>query len=270
MSLVAFGSVKGAPGVTTTLAALGLVWPAGRPLLLAEADPSGGDLGPRHDLAPSPGLVTLAATGRHDLTGTTLDASVQPLPGSPAARVLVGPVSADQATAALASLRGRLVEVLTAIEGTDVLVDCGRLDPGSPALEVFARADLAVLMARPAASDVHHLASRLAALDLDNPVALLCLGERPYGPGEVSATLGVPTLGALPDDRKAAGVLNGTEAAGARLLARSALLRSARSLASTLISTLHGAAAPPVPAPTNAAPQTAASQTAVPQTAATW
>ena len=42
MALIAIASDKGAPGVTTSALALAAVWP--RPVLLAECDPSGGDL----------------------------------------------------------------------------------------------------------------------------------------------------------------------------------------------------------------------------------
>jgi hypothetical protein len=141
MAYIAFASAKGSPGVTTTVAALAATWPQGRRLLLAELDPAGGDLAVRFDLAPEPGLVTLAAAGRRALDERTLLAHTQVIPGhgrhdAHAPRVLPAPVSADQATAALVALRGRLAPVLEAlptIDGTDVLVDCGRLDPGSPA-----------------------------------------------------------------------------------------------------------------------------------------
>jgi len=42
MALIAIAADKGSPGVTTTSVALAAVWP--RPVLLAECDPSGGDL----------------------------------------------------------------------------------------------------------------------------------------------------------------------------------------------------------------------------------
>ena len=45
MSLVALAADKGSPGVTTAAVALAAVWP--RPALVAECDPSGGDLAMR-------------------------------------------------------------------------------------------------------------------------------------------------------------------------------------------------------------------------------
>ncbi|MCP5854114.1 hypothetical protein NL323_29700, partial [Klebsiella pneumoniae] len=42
MSLIVLGAAKGAPGVTTAAVALAAVWP--RSAVVAECDPSGGDL----------------------------------------------------------------------------------------------------------------------------------------------------------------------------------------------------------------------------------
>jgi len=47
MSLIAFASVKGSPGVTTTVLALASVWPTSQHLIVAELDPAGGDLATR-------------------------------------------------------------------------------------------------------------------------------------------------------------------------------------------------------------------------------
>ena len=42
MSLIVIGAAKGGPGVTTAAVALAAVWP--RRAIVAECDPSGGDL----------------------------------------------------------------------------------------------------------------------------------------------------------------------------------------------------------------------------------
>src|ERR671918_2515995 len=80
MAYVAFASAKASPGVTTTVAALAATWPAERDLVVAELDPSGGDLAVRFDLAAEPGLVSLAAAGRRELDRSTFVAHTQPLP----------------------------------------------------------------------------------------------------------------------------------------------------------------------------------------------
>lgn len=237
MAVVAFASAKGSPGVTTAVAALAATWPAERDLVVAELDPAGGDLAVRLDLAAEPGLVTLAAAGRRELGHRTLLAHMQSLAGltgdgGAARRVLLGPVSADQASASLAALRGGLAPALAALDA-DVLVDCGRLDPASSAYDVAIAADLLVMVTRPVVADVHHLSARLASAKAA-AVSLLVVGDRPYPVAEVAATVGASPLGSLPVDARAAAALNDGGPGSARLLRRSQLLRVARSLAEGL------------------------------------
>jgi hypothetical protein len=250
MASVAFASAKASPGVTTTITALAAAWPRDRDLLVAELDPAGGDLGVRFDLATEPGLVTLAAAGRRQLDRPTLVAHTQPLPFAGAGtdgdaegagrRVLVGPVAADQAGAALAALRGGLPGVLSSL-GADVLVDCGRLDPGSAVHDVVTEADLLVVIARPVVTEVHHLAARLSGLR-PKALSLLLIGDRPYSVAEVADAVGANPLGVLPVDDRAAAALTVGRSDGARVLRRSRLLRDARAVAEGLAGWL-----PPLP-----------------------
>jgi hypothetical protein len=242
MAYVAFASAKASPGVTTTITALASTWPRDRDLLIAELDPAGGDLGVRFDLATEPGLVTLAAAGRRQLDRPTLAGHTQPLPFAgrrtegdaegAVRRVLVGPVAADQAGAALAALRGGLPGVLSSL-GADVLVDCGRLDPGSAVHDVVTEADLLVVVARPVVSEVHHLAARLSGLR-PKALSLLLIGDRPYSVAEVADAIGANPLGVLPVDDRAAAALTVGRSDGARVLRRSRLLRDARAVADGL------------------------------------
>ncbi|HET6774249.1 MAG TPA: hypothetical protein VFH36_13115 [Acidimicrobiales bacterium] len=237
MAVVAFASAKGSPGVTTAVAALAATWPPGRDLVVAELDPAGGDLVVRLELAAEPGLVTLAAAGRRELGHRTLLAHTQSLAGltgdgGAARRVLVGPVSADQASASLAALRGGLAAALATLDA-DVLVDCGRLDPASSAYDVATSADLLVMVTRPVVAEVHHLSARLASVHAA-AVSLLVVGDRPYPVAEVAATVGASPLGGLPVDPRAASALNDGRPGAARLLRRSQLVRVARSLAEDL------------------------------------
>lgn len=244
MSRVALGSLKASPGVTTTAVALGATWPAGRPVTVVEADPSGGDLAARYNLAAEPSLLTLAAAARRDTNGTSehvlADNHVQRLPGGLA--VLAGPASADQAHAALRML-GPTAPALTAIEG-DLLVDCGRLDSASPALRLAAACELLVLVARPVLAELHHLAARVDALrELTGQVAVVLIGPGRYPPGEVTAALDVEVLATLPDDRHGAGLLAG-QPGPARLLERLALVGAARSLTQTICARLDASPDP--------------------------
>jgi hypothetical protein len=259
MAYVAFASAKASPGVTTTLTALVATWPRDRDLVVAELDPAGCDLGVRFDLATEPGLVTLAAAGRRQLDRSTFVGHTQPLPfaGRPGAdgdaegavrRVLVGPVAADQAGAALAALRGVLPGVLSSL-GADVLVDCGRLDPGSAAHDVVTEADLVVVVARPVVAEVHHLAARLSGLR-PKALSLLLVGDRPYSVAEVADAVGANPLGTLPVDDRAAAALTVGRSDGPRILRRSRLLRDARAVAEGLAGWLPPVAVrPPVAAP---------------------
>jgi hypothetical protein len=261
MAYVAFASAKASPGVTTTIIALAATWPRDRDLLVAELDPAGGDLGVRFDLATEPGLVTLAAAGRRQLDRPTLAGHTQPLPFAGRGtdgdaegggrRVLLGPVAADQAGAALAALRGGLPGVLSSL-GADVLVDCGRLDPGSAVHDVVTEADLLVVVARPVVAEVHHLAARLSGLR-PKALSLLLIGDRPYSVAEVADAVGANPLGVLPVDDRAAAALTVGRSDGARVLRRSRLLRDARAVAEGLAGWLS-----PVPVPVPVRPPAAA------------
>jgi MinD-like ATPase involved in chromosome partitioning or flagellar assembly len=265
---IAFASAKGSPGVTTAVAALAASWPSDRGLLVAELDPAGGDLAVRYDLPAEPGLVTLAAAARRDLDPETLFAHTQALPGVVGAahatrRILPAPVAVDQATASLAALRGRLSGVL-ASAGIDVLVDCGRLDLGSPVQRVATEADLLVVVARPVVAEVHHLATRLDGLE-PRGLSLLLIGDRPYSVEEVAQAVGASPLGTLPDDARAAAALTVGDPHAVRVVRRSGLLRGARAIAERLASWLTPApppapSPPPLPAPPPPPPAAAASR----------
>ncbi|MDD9370739.1 MAG: hypothetical protein PV358_11550 [Acidimicrobiales bacterium] len=255
MAYIAFASAKGSPGVTTTVTALAAAWPAERSLLVVEADPSGGDLVVRLDLATEPGLVSLAAAGRRELGADRLLEHTQAFaaPGGAAdaeRRVLVAPVSAEQATASLTALRGGLGRVLDDV-GLDVLVDCGRLDPSSPAFDLAVNGALLVMVARPVVAEVHHLSSRLASAK-PRAVSVLMVGDKPYSVSEVSETVGASPLGTLPVDVRAAAVLSEGHPQATRLLRRAPLLRDARALAEGLcdwLGPLAGSAPPPAEQP---------------------
>jgi MinD-like ATPase involved in chromosome partitioning or flagellar assembly len=237
VAYIALASAKGSPGVTTAVAALAATWPVDRDLLVVEIDPAGGDLVVRFDLATEPGLVTLAAAGRRELTPETLLGHTQALPAvageqGPSRRVLVAPVSAEQAAASLSALRGGLARALDHVDA-DVLVDCGRLDPASAAFEVAMAADLLVMVARPVVAEVHHLSSRLGSIK-HQALSLLLVGDKPYSVSEVAQTVGANPLGTLPADARAAAVLTDGHPNAVRVLRRSRLLRDAVALSDGL------------------------------------
>lgn len=243
MSLFAFASAKASPGSTTAALAVAAVWPAERRVLLAEADPAGGDLGPRFGLASAPGLVSLGSQRRRRLSVADVWGATQTLPGG--TPVLVGPPAPEQA-GALAHLWPELADVLAAVPGADILADCGRQYPESPALPLLRAAQVVVAVARPRLDEVAHLRARLAAPLTPARIEVVLMGTGPYPPEQVEQALGRKVLGVLAHDERAAAALAG-QAGNARLLNRSALIRSARPVAAAL------ASLPPTSAPEDVA-----------------
>ncbi len=234
MSVLAFASVRSC-GVTTTAVALAATWTGRRAsrehrVLLAELDPAGGTLAAASGWPPEPGLVSLAAAARRGGDPDLVWEHCQHLPGG--AAVLAGPTAGEQARNALGMLAGvigRLGEL-----DADVLVDCGRLDHGSPDLRAIATADRFVLVTRPRLADLHALATWAEAprLDVGN-VGLVLVGDGPYPDNEITEALGVEVVARLPWDPDGAAALVSVPAS-ARQLRMSPLVRAARSLADNL------------------------------------
>src|SRR5207253_3300772 len=91
-------SAKASPGATTLVQALASAWPEGRRLLVAEVDGSGGSLAARLRLAPDPGLLSLATSGRRGVTVSLLNEHCQSYGGLD---LLLAPATARQTKAAL-------------------------------------------------------------------------------------------------------------------------------------------------------------------------
>ena len=232
MSLICLLSAKHSPGVTTAAVALAAAWPE-RSALVVECDPAGGDLAALTGLSLEPGLTTMAAAQRHGLTATDLAAHAQQLPVGVDA--IVAPPSTEGTRAALGTLAGRLGQGLAAMEGSDVLVDCGRFDHPSPVTSALLElADLVVVVARPTLAGVEHVASRLERLRPagEGKVGMILIGERPYPAQEVADYLACPVVGVIAHDPAAAESL--LSATPSTRLARSLLLRSARSVTDAL------------------------------------
>lgn len=230
--LITVGSVKSG-GVTTTALALAAMWPSDARVLVVEADPAGGDVAAWFGLNREPGLVSLSADARRDHTVETLFAHAQALPGG--LPVVAAPASAEQAAGALGLLTGDGAPLWTAVAASDevvVVVDAGRLDPGSPAHAVMTVSDVGLLVARPTLSDCHRLAGRLDGLTQRTKAAGTQLGLVLLGPGysreQVEASLQIPVLAHLPHDAKAAAHLSG--AGGVRRIGTLALPKAAHAL----------------------------------------
>lgn len=242
--LVALMSLKGSPGVTTVAVALAAQWPdtARQRRLVAEVDPSGGDLAMRFGLPSTPGLVSLAAAARRRCEPGLVWEHTQPLPGG--ARVLLAPPGGAHARAALSTLAtapdGTLLEATAREPGVAVLADCGRLDPGSPAEALARRADALVLLTGTHADALAHAAARLSELARWTARPGLLLTGQGYPTSDVERELGVPAIGRIPHDPAAAAALAGHQSPGRRR--GGGLARAAAALARTLTTR------PPTPA----------------------
>lgn len=215
--IMALLSAKHSPGTTTTAVALALA--AGG--LVVEADRQGGDVAARARVPLEPGLLTMAAAGRHP--ASPLPLHTQPLPSG--VEAVVAPTAPDQAEAALATVGQRLVPALRS-RGAPVFVDCGRWSPVTD-LGLLGACDMVVMVTEPSVAGVEHVRARLEPIrSAARRLAVVLVGDRPYGVAEVEAALAVPVAGPLPvDPRGALDVYAGPH----RAARKSALCRSARS-----------------------------------------
>lgn len=232
MPLISLVSAKGSPGVTTTAAAL--VAAAHSPDaprsggLLVELDPAGGDLdvltGAR---SGAPSLLGAAADVRRDVPPEDLAArAVEVVPG---VRGLLAPTAAHVAGPVIESSGGQVGVELAASSGW-VVSDAGRWDPAQSTAGRLAGSDVVVVVCRSTAVSVVHARDLVAALRAVAPtVAVVLVGDAPYGPGEVAEVIDVPVLGPVAWDPRG---VSGLWATGAsrRWLARTGLGGSARAV----------------------------------------
>lgn len=242
MAVITLTSASGSPGVTTTALGLALLWP--RPVLLVEADPTGGSgllsgyfRGSREYSA---GLVELALTPR-SITDALADVA-QPIEGSQVSFV-AGTRSHVQASA-LRDLWEPLAESLTELESTgqDVIVDAGRLGLAGAPVPLLAASDLTLLLTRstlPALSALRSWADSSAngSLGWDRPGVLVVGEAQPYSSRELATVLGISVIASLADDSESAAVFHRGATPPARFEA-SALVRSLHAAVAAIHSTI--------------------------------
>ena len=237
MALIVLTSASGSPGVTTTALGLALTWP--RPVLLVEADPTGGSgllAGYfRGQAAPTQSLIDLAFAHRAGGLPDAIPAVAMQVPDT-SVTMIAGTTAHGQARS-LESLWEPLAAVFKGLDalGQDVIVDAGRLGlAGAPEPLLFA-SDLCLVVTRTdlvalsgARSWAQTLRGGFEQRGAGPSLALLTVGEgRPYRAREVSKVLQLPILASLAWDADAATVFShgGT---GPRGFDRSPLLRSLR------------------------------------------
>jgi len=212
MAVFALLSAGGSPGVTTSALALTLGWPSR--VVLAECDPSGGDVLAgllRGHLPASSGLLPLAleAGAGSEIPADTLWRQLVEL-DEEHDRLLLAGISDPRQSAALQSSLPWIADALQAMQA-DVLADCGRLDAVADVRPVLSAASLAVLVLRPTLRQVSRAVPRIEMLTNlvgKDRVVILLVGDGTASGREVAKTLGVPVAGQLPEDDKTAAVLS--------------------------------------------------------------
>lgn len=263
MSVIVLASASGSPGVSTTAVGLALSWP--RPVLLLEADPTGGSAvlaGYLRGLVTPAGSVIDLAQALHggDLLAALAEASM-PLPGSTAS--LVPAVGSHGQARSLVPLWEPLAAALRSLEdtGQDVIVDAGRLGLFASPDPLIDAADLALLVTRTdlvsvlrARSWAHTLAERFDRAGTAGNVGLLTVGPPdPFRPREIATVLTLPVVASLAWDPASAAVYSrGAPPPGASWLDRLArrdgwadapLQRSLRAAHSAITGTIRATTA---------------------------
>ncbi len=238
MTVCALLSAGGSPGVTTAALALAMTWPGS--VLVAETDPSGGDVLAGYFAGHVPatrGLLNVA------YEATTVQAATEAVAGQLLAldelgmhRVLPG--LADPRHAPPLRMTWHLLAEALAAQSTCVLADCGRLDGGPGQEQILHVAGQVVLVLRPTLRQAAAARPRVEMLTqlkggLAGPVGLLVIGHGPVTAAELSRALGLPVVGTLPNDRKSALVLS-DGAYARRGLESGPLLRAAAATARAL------------------------------------
>jgi MinD-like ATPase involved in chromosome partitioning or flagellar assembly len=195
--LIAVTSGKGAPGKTTIAIALAaLLAAAGTSVVLVDADLRGGNVAPYLDLDPRRGLVGYAASG------DGLEEELQDGPGFAVLAGLERPELAEglreeTLSAAVAALRERFERVI---------VDLG----APPELSLLRVADQLLLVTGADLVSVWNARVRLRGLGESVSAGSLAAvvnrreGREHYDPEEIEHALGIPVLGVVREDRKAA------------------------------------------------------------------
>lgn len=210
MAVIALTSASGSPGVTTTAVALAVSWP--RPVLLVDADPTGGSAVLAGFLRGvceyETGLVEIALSPL-DVADALRDA-VRPLAGN--SSFIAGTRSHTQSPA-LRELWEPLGIGLAELEstGTDVIVDAGRLGLAGSPQPLLDSADLTLLVTRtnlPAVAAARSWAEtvREPGIGWRRAGLLVIDAGRPYRSAEVATVLQMPVVAEVPDDPTAAGV----------------------------------------------------------------
>ncbi len=181
MTLIVVGTVNGSSGATTL--AYDLAARAGNGTLLIEADPDGGCLAARLDVALQPGLMELAGAARTGIDADDVWRFAQTTRDGVA--VVVAHPSAEQTNAALRAALGHVLSAVVSVD-TIVVVDIGRIRPGSASLAAAASADHTIVVSSNSVEAIVALAHRSQLLTACASPVVVLNNAQPYGVAEVA------------------------------------------------------------------------------------
>ncbi len=196
MAVIVVGSVHGSPGATTL--AFDLARQAGPGALLIEADPDGGVLAARLELALKPGLMELAGAARTGIEADDLWKFAQL--SSTNVAVVAGHPAAEQTSAAL---RAAIIHISSAaaLLDTTVVIDIGRLRPGSPSLGASASADHTLIVSDNSVEAIVSLTHRAQLLNGCAAPMVVLNQDGPYTPEEIASASHQCVWGVVPPAR---------------------------------------------------------------------
>jgi len=216
MTVVALCSAKGAPGVTTLACLLGAVWPSPLSVVVAECDPSGGDLAARFGFDSQVGMASFVLASRQAAATVSSRPHVQKMPGG--LEVLVGGPTAEAARAVDAELAG--IAALFKL-GSDVVVDCGRVLADTPGQRlVLTHADVVVVVGADDVAAVVHIAALVDRLSrtISGALGLAVVGGTRGHAVEVAGATGTELAASIPIDQGTAAIVRGEPGRRRRLL----------------------------------------------------
>ena len=247
MSLIAVTAAPGNSGVTTSTVALSSTVPEGQAVVMAECDPSGGDIAGWIDNTGNPSWVTAVAAGDRSWDGFCRH--LQKLPSGQ--QVMLSAASSARAEASVGEAGDRFAAMLAALSDVVVFADCGRLT------EITAwhrRADLIVVQAHQEPSSGYATVARVdRTIEVVKRlkqarcrVGLLVVGERPYRPEEIAGFAHVELVGSVPHDASAAATVSGAWSLG-KGPGRSKLVKAFRPISARLVDAVTDPEAPATP-----------------------
>jgi hypothetical protein len=247
VTIVAVCTAPGTVGATTTTLLLAAMAPAGAGMLVAECDPSGGDLGAWAQLPTEPGWSTAIAEPAR--SWAVIARHSQALPNG--LRVMTAPTRSSSARPVIGRAAAAFAPLLAAATDAFVIADCGRVDGSAPVW--VGQSQLALLLVRQASSAAATVARVDRAIEALDVLGAVCpnvgvalVGRSPYAPAEVEAALGMELFATLPEDAPGASLVAGGWTLG-RGAAKSPLARAiapvARRAVDLLVAAPTGASA---------------------------